>query len=625
MSNFRQSLASKLGIGILLMTILIFVISLGVLFLQSRHMVRLGAIDRATSMLNTTVQRVCRHIKIIETATDTNDWLITEHLQPDSLLAISHRIVQLNRHVDGCSISTEPEVFPKFGRYFSAYTVRKEDSVETVIEEEYEYFEKVWYKTPHVTNATCWVVYYDESDSLALTLDGLIASYCKPLYNNDRQFVGVVSTDISLLRLSKIISEEKPYPNSYFMMIGDDGRFFIHPDTAKLFKENIFNDSTLVYLGHHMTRGKAGNLRVTINGKPSQVCYSPIPGTRWSLAIVCPDSDIMQGYYRLGYIVTPLIIVGLLFILLFSRWAVVRAIKPINQLLNHTRSISEGNYDIPIPHSRREDVVGCLQNSFARMQQSLNYHIASISYVSGQSARRNEELAKATRLMEDADRQKTIFIQNVTHQIRTPLNIVMGFSQILRDCLNELPIEEVKNIAQTMKHNTNSLNRMVLMLFDSSESGQSHEFNSSNYQLVSCNKVAQESIEFTKHLFPNLSVAFQSALPDTFCFRTNPLYLMRSIREILYNSAKYSDGQHLAVYVSETPTTIRYTIEDTGPGIPEAFRPLMFVPFTKVNDLSEGLGLGLPLARRHIVNLGGTITLDTTYHDGCRFIIEIPR
>ena len=50
----------------------------------------------------------------------------------------------------------------------------------------------------------------------------------------------------------------------------------------------------------------------------------------------------------------------------------------------------------------------------------------------------------------------------------------------------------------------------------------------------------------------------------------------------------------------------------------------MFKFFTKVDDLSEGLGLGLPLAKRHAINLGGDLTLDDNYHDGCRFIIELP-
>ena len=59
-------------------------------------------------------------------------------------------------------------------------------------------------------------------------------------------------------------------------------------------------------------------------------------------------------------------------------------------------------------------------------------------------------------------------------------------------------------------------------------------------------------------------------------------------------------------------------------GMPENYRERMFKPFTKVNELSEGLGLGLSLCHRHVENLGGTLTLDTDYREGCRFVIELP-
>ena len=164
--HIRRSLSWKLGLGILLMAVPIFLLSLGILFLQSKNNLKNEATKHANSVLNTTMQRICRHMNIVETATDINDWVIADNLQPDSLLAYSRYIVSLNSQIDGCSISTEPDVFPQFGRYFSAYTVRKStdtetDSVTTVIEEEYEYFEKVWYKTPHDLNKPCWVVYYD--------------------------------------------------------------------------------------------------------------------------------------------------------------------------------------------------------------------------------------------------------------------------------------------------------------------------------------------------------------------------------------------------------------------------------------------------------------------------------
>jgi len=219
--NIRRSLSAKLSLSIILLAIPIFVLSLGILYVQSRNNIKKEAMEHAKSLLNTTMQRLDRNMMAVETATDINDWEINENLQPDSLLALSRRVVTLNPHVDGCSISMEPDVFPQIGKYFSVYTVRESDTITAVIEQEYEYFEKIWYKTPHNLGKPCWVTYFDDSDLLDLTISGLIASYGKPIYSSDNQFIGVISSDISLLRLSKDITAEKPYPNSYFMMLGE--------------------------------------------------------------------------------------------------------------------------------------------------------------------------------------------------------------------------------------------------------------------------------------------------------------------------------------------------------------------------------------------------------------------
>ena len=106
---------------------------------------------------------------------------------------------------------------------------------------------------------------------------------------------------------------------------------------------------------------------------------------------------------------------------------------------------------------------------------------------------------------------------------------------------------------------------------------------------------------------------------------TNHLYLMRTIRELLYNGAKYSDGEHIHLYVTETATTVNFTIEDTGSGLPDDADDLLYKPFIKIDDLSEGLGLGLPLSKRHAMSLGGDLVYDKDYRDGCRFIVEMPK
>ena len=576
--HIRQSISWKLSLGILLMAIPIFMLSLGVLFVQSRNKVKREATKYAASVVNTTMQRINRYMSIVQTATDLTAFDVVANLQPDSLLAYSNYVVALNGHIDGCSISLEPDIFPKYGRYFSVYTVREPDSVRTVIEEEYEYFEKIWYKQPKQSNKACWAVYYDEGDSLELTLDGMIASYSKPLYMPDKRFVGIISTDLSLLRLSKLITTETPYPDSYFFMTGEEGRYYLHPDTTQLFTQTVFSDvdphknADIIALGHQMTTGQQGSMSVMIKGQPCIVSYQPVPGTNWSLALVCPERSILKNYNLLAYILSPLIIIGLLMIFVFSSVAVAQVVRPLNKLTLKLQRITEGHYDEQITRTHYEDVVGHLRNNFATMQESLNSHVGEIQQMNDEGTRRNEELARASELAKEANRQKSLFIQNVSHQIRTPLNIIMGFAQVLKEG----------------------------------------------------NDLARECFEKVLKHYPGMAFYYGTDMPDDFHIHTNRGYLVRSICELLHNAAKYSDGQNIVMRIAMAHDNVRITVEDTGPGIAREDADRLFQMFTKVNDLSEGLGLGLALASRHIHNLGGSLLLDPSYRAGCRFVIQLP-
>jgi signal transduction histidine kinase len=504
------------------------------------------------------------------------------------------------------------------------------DTIITAIEEKYEYFSRVWYKQPKREGKACWTAFYDESDSLALALDGMVISYCKPLYRDDKSLLGIISTDISLFRLSRIFTTETSFADSYFFMTGDEGRYYLHPDSTQLFTKTIFSDADpdknpdIIALGHQMTTGQQGSMSVRINGKPCIVSYQPVRGTNWSLALVCPERTLLHNYNLLAYIVSALLIVGLLLILIFSSFTVAQAILPLYNLAGKLQRLANGHYDETIPLSRHHDVVGRLQNSFAAMQESLNRHVSDIRQMNVEAERRNEELVRTSELAKEANRQKSLFIQNVSHQIRTPLNIIMGFSQVLKEGKSLMPEEESKGITAMMRHNALMLDRMVLMLFDSSARGTTEELYANRHEEVFCNELARDCIEGTRKQYADLTISFYSEVHDDFHIHTSRVYLERSLRELLYNAAKYSDGQNIAICIHQTKDYVLFIVEDTGPGIAEEDAPRLFEMFTKVNDLSEGLGLGLALAKRHLTNLGGDITLDTSYQAGCRFIVKLP-
>jgi signal transduction histidine kinase len=442
---------------------------------------------------------------------------------------------------------------------------------------------------------------------------------------------------MSLLHISDILAKEKPYPNSYFILLDEKGRYVGHPDSTRLFNKTIFGvanlqkQKDLIVLGHEMTKGNQGEMSLTINDVPSLVCYKPVPGTSWSLAIVCPDSDILKDYYRFTFIAVTLLIVALAFIAFYCYKMMARSLSPLRQLLCKTQEIAKGDLKVEIERISRIDEMGCLQNSYVTMLESLRQYMDSVRAASDKAHKYNEELEKATLLVQEADRQKTSFIQNMTHQVRTPLNVIMGYAQILNspstpilpcDSVSE---EEIKGLTATMEHNSKLLIRLILMLLDSSDSTFSETAISRERDAVPANTVMMEMVDYVMQLYPDLHVIrFETEVPDDLLITTNRRFLQYSLAEVLLNAVKYSDGQHIMTRITRTDTAIRFIIEDTGKGIAEADRERIFKFFTKVDDFSEGLGLGLPLTRRHVKNLGGKFWLDTNYHDGCRFIFEFP-
>ena len=636
MISIRRSFSAKVIMWVLLLAVPVFLASVGVLFWQSHKLIRAEAVDKASNVLACAMHRINRYLITTKTASHTNAWIVEQSLYPDSIQAITNRIATTNPYTDGCAISTEPGVLPQYPDGFMSVSFNTKDSINTFIEPDHSYFQERWYSIPRTQRKPTWVVFNDKNRKQETDEDATIAAYTHPLFNKKGKFVGVISIWLSLQHISNIMAEVRPYPHSYYVMIDEKGRYVGHPDSTRLFNQTIFSvadpqhQADLIALGYEMTKGNKGSISVKINGQKSLVCYMPVEGTPWSLAIVCPHSDILRGFYRLTYIVVALLIVGLLLIFINCHRAVTVSLSPLQQLLEKTKAVSSGRSDVNIAHTKRTDVIGGLQNSFATMLESLNYYINSVRTATDQTKRYNRELEHTTQLAVEAQRQKTIFIQNVTHQIRTPLNIIMGFAQILNcptddtSLSEELGQDEIKSIASTMTHNSRLLIRMVMMLFDSSDNGKAETANCDKREMVACNDVCQVALKFTTKNHPDIPVEYKTELADDFCIHTNFRYLEYSLEELLSNAVRYSDQQHISLHVTRNKEFVRFVVQDTGKGIAEADREHIFRFFTKVDDFSEGLGLGLPLTKRHAETLGGNLILDTTYHEGSRFIFEIP-
>ena len=401
----RRSLAAKIGLWIAVLTALIFLASLGFMFSQSKRSVRLEAINRAEQVLDNTVQRVTNVLDRVEVATNNTDWLVIRDLdKPDSMFVYSRRILENNPELNSCSISFEPYFFPEWGKYFSIFSLNSDGTILTTQEgnDNYEYFTFDWYQLAKLLDRPCWTEPYSDYNSEDIYAAGMIASYRKPLKDADGRYIGTISTDISLHWLSETISAVKPYPNSYSIMIGRGGTYFVHPDATKLLYQTIFTetlehpDPDRTALGKAMQAGEEGMKELTLEGKDCYVFYKPLADTGWSVAIVCPVDDILGGYKRLRIAVLVIVILGLLLMLDLIGRVIGHELEPLGRLTSQARTIAAGEFDQELPDEGRIDEIGQLSQSFTGMQQSLVNYIEELKQTTAQKASIENELKVAS-------------------------------------------------------------------------------------------------------------------------------------------------------------------------------------------------------------------------------------
>ena len=597
--QIKQSLPLRLSLSILAFTVIIFMITIGIIFVRTRHFVRQTATEQATQILNNTAQRITGLMGQVEVATDNSGWLVLRKLQPDSIMSFSHRILELNPDVDGCSISFEPNFFPDQGKYFSVYSSNENGHIETEQEgsREYDYFMMTWYQEPIRQGKACWVdPFHDYTPGTSY--DMMIASYCKPLIDTNGRTIGVISTDLSQRKLSQILLQEHFFPNAYFIITGESGHLIATSNDQALPDDLNRSDCVVVSL--------------------------TLPNTNWQLAYICPDKDIFKGYNLLVSIVVSLIFIGLLLMLAFSYFVVNRFVSPIKALANQAQMMAEGQFDGHLKHTKRIDETGRLQNSFVSMQESITNYISDLERVKTETERRNQELIIAKSKAEEADHKKAAFIQDLSHQIRTPLNIIGGFTQVLRDEHETMDETEVSAITHDIMQNSHTISNIIdnWMRTLALEGIDQVERNDD----ISCNEVCKTAAETITLRHPDtVTLKVEHHVPDSLHIVTDKGCLLKVLSELLHNANKYTrEGSITISCIQPDSQSVCFMVSDTGPGIAEEQHEHVFSQFTKLDDFSEGLGMGLTLCRKLAGLLGGHITLDAAYTKGARFVLTLP-
>lgn len=401
----RRKLSVRVSLWVVLFAAIIFLAALGFFFIEARKAVQQEAINHATQILDNTSLRVEGIMNRVEGASNMAMWLVQRHHQnADSMFVYSRSILKNNPELYNCSIGFEPYFYKEYGRYFAAYSKHDGNSIRTIQDgsDNNQYFFMDWYLMPTLLDKPCWTEPYMDYDEQNNTSE-MVTSYCQTIKEDDT-VIGVISTSLSLNWLSQTVSAVKPYPNSYSIMIGRGGTYFVHPDSTKISRQTIFTqtlenpDTAMSALGHAMQRGEEGMKHMNVDGKDCYVFYKPLGQTGYSMAIVCPEKDIFGGLNRMRRNVMSIVFLGLLMMLYFFINIITHELRPLRQLADEAENIASGQFNTELPDFQRIDEIGQLSHSFGNMQQSLVRYIEKLKETTSQKASIERDLQVANNI-----------------------------------------------------------------------------------------------------------------------------------------------------------------------------------------------------------------------------------
>ena len=228
-----------------------------------------------------------------------------------------------------------------------------------------------------------------------------------------------------------------------------------------------------------------------------------------------------------------------------------------------------------------------------------------------------EELRKAKEVAEQSNWLKTMFIQNMSHEIRTPRNSIVGFSGVLVDMLDDK--EDIGQYVALIESNSKLLLKLVGDILDISILDSEVEI---KHNAVDVNACCQASIDAAGTLFsPDTKLIFKPAC-DELIINSNYNYIVQVLDNLLSNASKFThEGSvTLAYEVKKETNQLIFTVTDTGIGIPIDEQEHVFERFVKLDNFSQGAGLGLSICRIVAERLGGFLIIDREYTQGTRFI-----
>lgn len=222
-----------------------------------------------------------------------------------------------------------------------------------------------------------------------------------------------------------------------------------------------------------------------------------------------------------------------------------------------------------------------------------------------------------------AIQRKNMFLSNMSHEVRTPLNAIVGFSAVLTDEDESFDDESRREFSEIIKVNSFQLLKLINDILDFSDfENDNITFNIRTHDAVKlCNEVV-ETVMASRKL--EVEMRFDTDL-SVLMLDTDDARLRQVLINLLVNAAKFTEQGSIVLELKMADAdTALFSVTDTGCGIPPEKQYLIFERFEKLNDFVQGSGLGLSICQLIVKYMNGKLWVDSGYTRGARFCFTHP-
>ena len=245
----------------------------------------------------------------------------------------------------------------------------------------------------------------------------------------------------------------------------------------------------------------------------------------------------------------------------------------------------------------------------------------------------NEKLEIALKKAEDASLAKTSFLNNMSHDIRTPMNVILGYAQLMENELNGKDIPEVLEHLEKLQQSGNLLLSIINNVLDMARIESGRMEIDENYCRIEDVWKSLFAVFDEKARKKNISLHYTMNVEHEHVL-TDVTKIKEILVNILSNAIKYTPaGGSVMVYVDELPCDesgymiVRIRISDTGIGMSQDYLTKIFEAFTREKNTTKskiaGTGLGMSIVKNYVDLLGGTIDVESELGKGSTFTVTL--